>query len=1239
MRNRKWKKRRTAFTLAVLMLVSSLPFSRHQAYAAEETLQTEQTMQNIQTQSDSSLKGITLNKKTLIMKTGETASLTAVLLPEGTDASPEITWESDDPAVVTVSGNGTEAVVTAPEGTGGSATVTVRAGSFTASCRVLVTVQEPMLESLLFMQNSSGSRRYELTELEAGSREYTLRIPESALAVFVRPTLRDDLPETTSIVASFEDAMTGNPVEIPVSTDVTTSLSSRTAGYLIKSYNTDRRELLITVSDGTKTEEYVIHVVRGSYLGGLSVKSETGEALSYTPSFVKTTYAYSLHVPSSMKELELGLKGAESYHTLQTVNGEPAENGSYRLSLSQGVVKAVLRSGDGGDSVPYEYVLTVYVDEACYLTVNLEPETAVFALYDENGEQIDPVDGRYEVIKDASYTYTVSAPGYQSQSGSLIGGKEEKLEFRLEKSADNTLEELASEWGGYWKTTENLNIVSAATPSSANNTEILWKQKYGKNSDALGSLSDGILVEDDICCFYGNQLVYLNKETGEIEKSVTMQGPGNSTFVKPLYAAGMIVVPQTEGRLQCFHAKTLEPLWRYQDTIGGNAATALRYDSGYLYAGFADGNLVCLSAADEEPDKRDEKKTAIWRRYDSGGYYRTGVYTGDTCLYASGRSGTVYCLNKTTGVTLQKFSLPAEQGIISTGICYGSGRIWFATDKGYLCSYPLAEDGTLDTEKASAYPAGGTVYGTPVVYKNRIYVASASVDTYQVVTPPYYLNVINLEKDGSLSLAYRMELTACPKGSGTLSTAYEKTEGYVCLYYTTDSTDGRVYLIKDQAEATEPGPGSGVLYQQNEVAGSGSGNVLVDSAGRLYFRYESSWIYALKPSDVYLDRVESLTEGAVLDGGAAFDRQAVNHEIVVPSDCEEVTVRFYGNEGAEVFLDGEARTEKTYQPGEEPLETEIVLTKNGQLRSYHFRIRRQHTDTSLENLQVSYSEIPGIMDMELEPAFAQGQTEYKSSIFGNGDYDFYYIWPVLPENAGSTMKVTVLSGAFQVEDGTELEPLAAVLDGGIRTRYKVKAAGAAPVELRITVTAEDGKKKQDYHLTLSRNNDLPKVTAGFPAMVSRGEKGVLLRINASMDGYLYYLPDIRASSNPIPSASVMKRDGQRIAVKQGENLVMLEGFTTAESVVYLYEMSYAQRWSSGIRVDVPAYDGSTEPDLPEVKKGDLNRDGKINLTDVVVFLDRLTAGDQVDASTGDLNEDGTVSMTDLVMLLDQVTGG
>ena len=82
--------------------------------------------------------------------------------------------------------------MTAPEGEGGTAVITVKVGTYTATCRVLVTVQEPMLESMVFMQNSSGSNRYELTEATEGVREYTLRVPESTNVVFVRPQLADD---------------------------------------------------------------------------------------------------------------------------------------------------------------------------------------------------------------------------------------------------------------------------------------------------------------------------------------------------------------------------------------------------------------------------------------------------------------------------------------------------------------------------------------------------------------------------------------------------------------------------------------------------------------------------------------------------------------------------------------------------------------------------------------------------------------------------------------------------------------------------------------------------------------------------------------------------------------------------------------------------------------------------------------------------------------------------------------
>ena len=73
-----------------------------------------------------------------------------------------------------------------------------------------------------------------------------------------------------------------------------------------------------------------------------------------------------------------------------------------------------------------------------------------------------------------------------------------------------------------------------------------------------------------------------------------------------------------------------------------------------------------------------------------------------------------------------------------------------------------------------------------------------------------------------------MNVSGFPKGSGTLTTAYEEQTGYVYVYFTTDSTNGSIYLLKDKAGLTSPGEGSGLLYQQSEVYGNGSGTVLAD---------------------------------------------------------------------------------------------------------------------------------------------------------------------------------------------------------------------------------------------------------------------------------------------------------------------------------------------------------------------------------------------------------------------------
>lgn len=1220
--------KRLAWLLTMLLVISAILPQPLQAAAGA---QADQVV----------MEGIRLSNTSLVMKTGETKTLTVSFLPENTTEQPEVIWSSDDEDVVQVTGDGKTATVTAPEGEGGTAVITVKVGTYTATCRVLVTVQEPMLESMVFMQNSSGSNRYELTEATEGVREYTLRVPESTNVVFVRPQLRDDA-QNAQITARFTDVTSGQEVAVDLPSDEVTSLTSASTGRLLKAYNIEPKDLVIEVKDGDYQEDYHIQVVRGTYLGGFTLTDDEGTNLTYTPAFDKRTFQYSLHVPSSRKQIHLSMTGAEKTSTCLTVNGEAAEDGAYTVDIADrtdGQIRLVLQAGDGTLSSPYEYVVTVYVDEICYVSVHTEPADAVVSIYDADKVKIDPKNGTYELIKGAMYSYTVSAPGYQSQSGTFKVKDDEVKQFTLKKGSDGQQEQLNAEWGSYWKTEDNQNILEAQTPESLSGAEVKWKKQYGTYGDYTNSISDGILVEQYICSFQGQYLYYLDRNTGETVKSVKMRGKGNSAFTKPLYADGMIFVPLINGRIQAFRAKDLESLWLYTDVIGGNTATALRYDSGYLYAGFADGNLVCLNAADENVDQKDEDKTPIWRKYDSGGYYRSGVYTGETYLYACGRSGSLYCLNKKTGETVQTITLSTELGAPSSAISYVSGSIYFSTENGYVCAYPLTENGLLDTEHAQQIRLDGTIYGTPLVYQGRLYVGSGGKDQYGTIHSPYHLNVVDIGKDGTLSLAYQMNVSGFPKGSGTLTTAYEEQTGYVYVYFTTDSTNGSIYLLKDKAGLTSPGEGSGLLYQQSEVYGNGSGTVLADKNGNLYVRYESGWMYAIKSSSLYLENISIKGSNAVIDDGGAFDGQAENHTVTLDAGTSEITIKFEVSEGTTVTVNGTEGAEKKISLVDGKAELSVVLSREGQTRNYQFSIHTKSSDASLGQLQVSFSSIVNVFEMEMEPAFQPDITEYNSSLFGSGkDREPYYIWPVAADSK-ATVKVTAVYGVDGVRSGQEITPATAAFDDQIRARYKVRPLSETnPARICITVTAEDGVTTRSYYLNLYRNNDWPEFTIDRENVTNRTADSVTLRIHANIDGYLYYLPTYPGSYDNIPAANEVKSQGQRIAISAGDQVVTISGLGKDACTLYLYEMSYAQRFSNGAQLDVAAYTGGDSPPDPVTPTpGDLNRDGKIDMTDLSWLLDALTAGRSIDQALGDLNGDNVVDMTDAAILIDQIT--
>ena len=1235
--HRKQKKRWMAGILAMLTAFSAIIWQplvtkAEETIPVEEFVPAEESVPVEEPGETVPLEGIKLNKTGLVMKSGDQRSLTAQLLPEDTTEQPEIIWNSDDTEVAVVEGNGNEAIITAAEGGGGTAVITASAGDFSAECLVLVTVREPLLESIIFMQNSSGSNRYELTEGVPGSNEYTLRISENTNVLYARPQLRDDVMGT--ITARFMDLNTGQETAVEMPVDESTSLTNNTTGRIINAYDTEPKELVLEVTADDWTEIYQVHIVRGTYLGDFSLTDDKGEEIPYTPDFKKTVYEYAVHVPSTAEQIRINLSPAEETSTSLMVNGEPAENGSYILPLQGQDTTAVLSAGDGYQSSPYEYQLSVYVDPVCRLDVKVEPEDAVFAIYDAGHVKLTPKDGSYELVSGDEYTYTVSAEGYQTQNGAIRLIQDEERTFTLHKSSGSGLEELDAQWGGYWKNESNQNIVDAMAPAARLEAEVSWQKQYGENADYGKSVSDGILVENYICCFNGNILMYLDKDTGEIVKSVKMAAWGNSSFTKPLYAAGMIFVPLSDGKLQAFNARTLESMWIYKDNVGGNAASALRYDSGYIYAAFANGNLVCISINDEKPNSTNEEKLAVWKQYDSKGYYRTGVYTSEKYLFACSHSTTLYCLDKKTGEIVQKTSLPLEAGAASTAVSYENGRIYFATENGYLYSYTLDEDGKLDTESSTSLKLGGAVFGTPLVYNNRVYVGSASKDKYGVVQGPYYLNVVQIDETaGSLTLAYQMETEYGAKGPGTLTTAYEQQDGYVYVYFTTDSPNGMLYLLKDKAGADAPGEGSGLFYQQREVSGAGSGSVLIDQDGHMYIRYESAWLYALRPTGVYLEGVELAGGNPVLDGGREFDGQAVKHSILLDSGEDKVTLTLKANEGTTVSVDGKEGNVQEITLTDGRAEVTVILTNGQETRSYQFSIQQRSSDILLENLQVSFSPMVTVMEMEMEPAFEPERTDYKASIYGESSQAAYYIWPRLPEGSSSTIKVTVESGSSA---GTELKPVPIYLGKEVLQRYTLLTSGLIPTEVAVTVTAEDGNTQKVYRITLFQNNEQPKITAGSNALITRAEKSVTVRVNASMDGYLYYLSEPKSAVTKMPTAAEIRKNGKRMAVKAGENTVTIDGFDREAAVLYLYEMSYAQRWSSGVQIDIPAY---TFVPVDPSGKGDLNGDGKITNLDVSILLDAVTAGRPLSPDIADMNNDGKVTNVDVSALLDLVTKG
>lgn len=425
----------------------------------------------------------------------------------------------------------------------------------------------------------------------------------------------------------------------------------------------------------------------------------------------------------------------------------------------------------------------------------------------------------------------------------------------------------------------NNNVTTSVLPDSADNAVLNWATKVGK------SWNDGpspvAIVGDNIVYTSGDKLMRMNKETGVVDSVVGQRAGTNSYAIQPVtYADGMIF-SGFDGGVQAFDAKTLESLWVYKDSVGGQAISPIYYNDGYIYTGFwssgwsetDSGNFVCIDVKDEDPTKTDEAKSAKWTYTNVGGFYWTGAYATDKFIVVGSDNGTddnspskVRTFDKETGKVIDS---KEAVGDIRSSVSYDkdTDAYYFTTKGGYLYKAEINADGKFT--KLDSIALGGASTSTPTVLNGRAYVGvnGSGWGNYKGSA----IAVIDLD---SFEIAYKAETKGYPQTSGL---GVVNKDGYNYVYFTENASAGAIRYVKDKKGVTEvldaqivngKKTAPSLFTPTGAQAQYAIADLVADENGTIYFKNDSGYIMAVG------SEVEKLvTENAktVCKEGEAYD--------------------------------------------------------------------------------------------------------------------------------------------------------------------------------------------------------------------------------------------------------------------------------------------------------------------------------------------------------------------------------
>lgn len=456
-------------------------------------------------------------------------------------------------------------------------------------------------------------------------------------------------------------------------------------------------------------------------------------------------------------------------------------------------------------------------------------------------------------------------------------------------------------WYSYRGDNTNNAVVDYRIPIKADDAVLYWSSKVGDGYDS-SAIGSPILVNDFIVFCAETKIYKMDKNTGEILQNGDMAERSDYNIISPTYDSGVIYVGLSNGTIQAFDFETLQSLWIYKDSLGGQANSPIVCSDGYIYTGFwnsetTNANYVCLSTKDEDTNKKDEIKSAEWTYTQKGGFYWSGAYSENNYIVVGTSDGERGYNSKTSNL----ISFDAKSGRlidkienlngdICSSITYDNetNHFYFTSKGGSFYSFSTSEVGEIiDLKEMQLYNCvseKSMSTSTPVVHNHRAYVGVSGTSQFTQYSG-HGIAVIDID---NWKVAYTAPTKGYPQVSGILTTAYENIDGYSYVYFIDNYTPGQLRVLKDkqgmtfaETTATESYISMGkvenvsgcvpVLFTPSGAeAQYAVSSPIVDSDGTIYFKNDSSHMMAVG-SKIESIEITKQPNKVVYTGGETFN--------------------------------------------------------------------------------------------------------------------------------------------------------------------------------------------------------------------------------------------------------------------------------------------------------------------------------------------------------------------------------